>query len=204
MAVQFQDNAEPFRKPKSFTERFKDLFLNRTVSPIPEEKKGFVDKMGELFFPPEPPVRIMFDQPKAETKEPLAPMQPSPTPTSTPMPQPFPTPTLTPEGEKHTAPKWKDLVSRYFPNEEVNNALNVMFKESSGNPTGTPNVNKNGSKDYGLMQINDIHAPEIKAKFGYTMDDMLDPEKNIRVAQWLWNRFGWKPWSTAESLGLLD
>ena len=63
---------------------------------------------------------------------------------------------------------------------------------------------------YPLMQINDIHASVLKNKFGYTMEDMFDPEKNLEFAGFLYNRAlknhgnGWIDWVAAKGLGLVD
>lgn len=233
MAVQFQNGASPFQKPKSFRERFQNLFT-RTVSPIPEEedKRGFLEKVGDFFFPPTS-VKTMFREPSGvegtvkAAEAPVSTPAPTVTPTSIPTPtpkfQPFPTPTLTPEAEQYTAPKWNSLITRYFPNEQVNNALNVMFKESSGNPmkfndnvtkengvlSGVDELrdrlSKNSNIDVGLFQINYKWQKANLAEAGYTIEDMLDPDKNATFASWLQKRRGWYPWkATAESLGLLD
>ena len=76
-----------------------------------------------------------------------------------------------------------------------------MMAESSGRPNAT-NVNRNGSKDWGLFQINDIHAKDIKRVFGYEMKELLDPQKNLEVASWLWKRFGWRIWYGARKVGV--
>lgn len=102
-----------------------------------------------------------------------------------------------------TASRWSSTVSNYFPPEELSNAINVMFQESSGNPSAI-NINSNGSKDYGLYQINDIHAPRIKKTFGYSMEDLLDPVKNLEVASWLFKEQGWTPWVGARMLGIVE
>lgn len=125
---------------------------------------------------------------------------PSPMPTATPTPTnvPMPTPTLRPDIPFHN---FTPILQKYFPPEELNNAQNVVMGESSFNPWAV-NANKNGSKDYGLFQINDIHAKQIKDLFGYSMNDLFDPLKNIEVASWLWKQQGWTPWVAAKGLGL--
>jgi len=59
---------------------------------------------------------------------------------------------------------------------------------------GRTHTNKNGSVDYGLFQINDIHAKRV-AKHGWTMEDMKDCIKNIEIAHEIWVEQGWMPWS---------
>ena len=129
-----------------------------------------------------------------QVPEPVEPEKPEQTP-------------LIPRAEETTVQR-EDIVSNHFPADQINNALNVMAMESSGNTHANP-TNKNGSKDYGLMQINDIHREVIKNNFGYTMEDMFDPEKNIEVAGFLYNQSleqhgnGWLPWVAAKGLNLI-
>lgn len=42
------------------------------------------------------------------------------------------------------------------------------------------NINKNGSVDYGLMQINSIHEPKLNAR-NLSLDDLYRPEVNIQI-----------------------
>jgi hypothetical protein len=94
-----------------------------------------------------------------------------------------------------TTAKYADVVSKYFPPDEVDKALQVMHKESSGRP-GATNTNKNGTKDGGLFQINDVNIPDlIKAGFIRGRKDLYDPETNIAAAAYLYKRYGWKPWA---------
>lgn len=57
-------------------------------------------------------------------------------------------------------------------------------------------LNANGTVDYGLMQINSIHADMV----GGDLTKLLDPATNIRVAYSL-SRGGtdWTPWTTYTS-----
>ena len=69
------------------------------------------------------------------------------------------------------------------------NIERVMWCESEYNTTAI-HINKSGSIDRGLMQINDIHAPE------YTSLnlDMFNPDDNATYAIILINREGLTPW----------
>lgn len=61
--------------------------------------------------------------------------------------------------------------------------LSVMKKENGSN--GVANKNKNGTFDYGVMQINTIWLSKI-APYGYTKDDIQnDACKNIFVGTWI-------------------
>lgn len=56
------------------------------------------------------------------------------------------------------------------------------------------NINKNGSSDYGLMQINSIHEPILKAK-NLSLDDLYRPDINIQMGAMILrnclNKHGW-------------
>ena len=71
-------------------------------------------------------------------------------------------------------------------------------ENAPGNPKAIGR-NKNGSVDYGLMQINSIHLPELK-KHGIRRKDLMNSCKNIYVAAWLlrrsMNRYG-NNWAAA-------
>lgn len=63
----------------------------------------------------------------------------------------------------------------------------IGMRESGGNP-GVDNsgMNRNGSVDYGLFQINDAaHSKDIRRKFGWSMNDLRDADKNFRVMSWM-------------------
>ena len=116
-------------------------------------------------------------------------------------PTPNPTPTLIPEAPKNP---YMNLLAKYFPPHEVNNASNVMYKESSFIPDAPPHQNNDpyNSKDYGLYQGNDYWQRENLKKMNLTPQDLLDPETAIKFAAWLQKMRGWGEWSTSKSLGL--
>lgn len=58
--------------------------------------------------------------------------------------------------------------------------------ESHDNPHAI-NHNKNGSVDYGMMQINSIHLKELK-KYGVHKADLMNACKNIYTAAWLYKQ----------------
>lgn len=196
MTVQFQNNAEPFKKPKSFTERFQDLF-DRTVSPVPEDNpKGFLEKLGDLFFPPSEPIRVDFQK-----EEPLSPFgkfsMPSPTPSPTPMPQPFPIPTsasvdrIDPYPVGPETPKWSELYPKLQIKEAVIQpsvfdaitkyvkgdlkkrlALATVYQES----TGGLNLIGDDGKSFGPAHIQPGNAPSVPGFKQPTKEEAMDPE----------------------------
>lgn len=96
--------------------------------------------------------------------------------------------------------EWRDLIAKYFPKEQQQNALRIMSKENgAGDPKRVSAPNKNGSRDYGLFQLNDKAQGK---RVGYDLEQFKDPETNVRIAYQIWSEQGWRPWSTAKKLGL--
>ena len=93
---------------------------------------------------------------------------------------------------------YADLIGKYdWP---VDIAKQICAKESHGN-TEAKNWNdkhydRNGNliciSSQGLFAIACFWPKEL----GYTMDDLLIPEKNVEMAYKIWLRSGFKPWST--------
>jgi hypothetical protein len=69
----------------------------------------------------------------------------------------------------------------------------IILAESGGNPT-VIHVNKNGTKDYGLFQINSIHLKEAKEM----SLDLLNPNDNAEFAIHLIKNEGLSPWSASK------
>jgi hypothetical protein len=95
--------------------------------------------------------------------------------------------------------EWKPLVEQYFPKSEVINALRIMSAENgSGNPQVVSKPNRNGTKDFGLFQINTCHKNRVDGD----LSRLLDAETNVKIASEIYSEQGFKPWSTAKKLGL--
>jgi|GEM_PF-1396322 len=95
--------------------------------------------------------------------------------------------------------RWRPLVAKYFPANQVNNALSVMKGESGGNPNA---INDNPrTRDYsvGLFQIN-LYGGLAKSRPSEAW--LLIPENNIAYASRVWKNQGWTPWSYARKIGL--
>lgn len=60
---------------------------------------------------------------------------------------------------------------------------NIAAIESGGNPNAI-RINNNGTKDYGLMQINSIHMRRLSA-WGIHEGNILNPKINIFAGSWL-------------------
>lgn len=69
-------------------------------------------------------------------------------------------------------------------------AVAIAGAESTWNPSAT-NLNANGSTDYGLWQVNSVHATILAS------GDWRDPYSNARMAHQVWAQAGgWTPWVT--------
>lgn len=76
---------------------------------------------------------------------------------------------------------------------DVQTAYAICMAESGGDPNkDNAGLNRDGSVDYGLMQINSIHADMVGGDLGL----LLNPETNIKIAYSL-SKGGtdWTPWS---------
>jgi len=84
---------------------------------------------------------------------------------------------------------------------------NVMLRVAKAE-SGLRNIpskpNKNGTRDWGIFQINDIHKPDLirTGIINSDMNELLDPQKNFQAAQFLYKNQGLKPWySSIEKWG---
>jgi lysozyme-related protein Hpa2 len=59
----------------------------------------------------------------------------------------------------------------------------IAIVESGGRPDAT-NTNGNGSVDYGMMQINSIHLPEL-ARYGIGKADLYNGCKSVYMGAWI-------------------
>lgn len=102
------------------------------------------------------------------------------------------------------------LVRRFFPPEEVGNAMAVSRCES-GHRNVVGRRNSNGTRDYGIFQINDggtLQAALRRAGVAYASieaarDHALDPLTNVRMASVIWASRGWQPWTCAAKVGVV-
>ncbi|MDF2867743.1 MAG: trbN, partial [Gammaproteobacteria bacterium] len=64
-------------------------------------------------------------------------------------------------------------------------ALIISVLRTEGGRNGMAKSNKNGTFDYGPMQINTLWLDKIKS-FGYTAHDLqFNPCKNVEVGTWI-------------------
>ena len=89
-------------------------------------------------------------------------------------------------GEETQIPEVEDKIRQTFP-EQSDLMLKIAFWESRLDPNAT-NLNRNGSKDCGLMQVNSIH--------GYDCEWPKDVDNNLRVARKIYDTQGVTAWSS--------
>lgn len=75
----------------------------------------------------------------------------------------------------------------------------LAWQESRNRPDAT-HVNGNGSIDYGVMQINSIHLPEL-SRYGVDKVTLLEPCKNVYIAAWQLRRMMLKYGDTWTAIG---
>ena len=61
--------------------------------------------------------------------------------------------------------------------------LRAIAWQESHNKADATHANANGSTDYGVMQINSIHLPELE-RYGIRRDALMVPCKNVYIAAW--------------------
>ena len=112
-----------------------------------------------------------------------------------------PTIALTPIATTTTAPPKgcaqyvADAISAGWPADQAPTLARVMFRESSCDPLAfNRRDSNNGSR--GLMQINGVHKRWLMDT-GYidSLDDLFNPDINLRAALHLWHMVGWSAWS---------
>ncbi|HEX6886776.1 MAG TPA: hypothetical protein VF143_01620 [Candidatus Nanopelagicales bacterium] len=115
-----------------------------------------------------------------------------------------------PEGQATSTAAVRDLVVANFPAAQVGNAMAVARCESGhANRVGKPNPN--GSRDFGVFQINDAGTIQAALRaIGVPFSDIsdarakaLDPKLNVRMARAIWDARGWQPWVCAAKLKIV-
>ena len=92
--------------------------------------------------------------------------------------------------------EWQDDISLYFEDEDVREALLIVYCESSGNPNAV-NINKDNSRDVGLFQFWDNTWQWLEDKLNFT-GNRKTPSLNIKVASWLYYKSGSHHWNSSK------
>jgi len=88
-----------------------------------------------------------------------------------------------------------DAISAGWPADQAPTLARVMFRESRCIPTAYNAKDSNGGSR-GLMQINGTHKRWLM-QLGYinNLDDLYNPDINLRAALHLWSMVGWSAWA---------
>jgi len=87
-------------------------------------------------------------------------------------------------------------IVRYFPAPLVPAALKIAICESSL-ITNAKNKNSDGSRDWGVFQLNDGGTLQ---HLGGNISYALNPKWNVQAAYRLYQSRGWEPWTCAKAL----
>lgn len=71
----------------------------------------------------------------------------------------------------------------------------AVARAESGMRTDAYNFNTNDTLDYGIMQINSVHW----GKEGCSLEELVDPYKNVDCAYKIWEVSGWTAWSAVNN-----
>jgi C-type lysozyme/alpha-lactalbumin family protein len=84
------------------------------------------------------------------------------------------------------------LIDKGVPHHDANTLVCIAHHESKLKPGAINHHNSNGTKDYGLFQINSIW----KKPCGLSAKQLLDSKKNLTCAVHVYNKQGLKAWVT--------
>lgn len=90
-----------------------------------------------------------------------------------------------------------DAASFHHVNPLILRAIAIV---ESGGRTDATNTNSNGSVDYGMMQINSIHLPEL-ARYGIGKADLFDGCKSVYLGAWILRQSIERYGNTWEAIG---
>ena len=115
-----------------------------------------------------------------------------------------------PQGSSTSTGEVLELVGKYFPADQVGNAMAVARCES-GHANRVSKPNGNGSRDFGVFQINDGGTIQAALRrLGVSFSDIsdargkaLDTGMNVRMARTIWESRGWQPWVCAAKLKIV-
>jgi len=104
-----------------------------------------------------------------------------------------PTTTAAPKG---CAQYVADAISAGWPADQAPMLARVMFRESRCDPTAYNAKDSNGGSR-GLMQVNGVHKSWLlDTGFIKNLDDLYNPDINLRAALHLWRMVGWSAWAS--------
>ena len=110
-------------------------------------------------------------------------------------------PPAAPDYSRYPCDEWVDeALDAGWTHDDMPQLLGIMWRESRCQPDAIRRNARGAAVDVGLLQINQVHRPEL-AKRGFDHQDMTDPDANLWFGRVLFDwyesrgRCGWQPWS---------
>lgn len=101
-------------------------------------------------------------------------------------------PPSTPAPDLNTPEGIKQYITDVF-GDQAKIAIAIATAESGLANKRSNSMNRNGTYDWGIFQINDCHCSKID---GDCHEKLLDPKFNIEFAKRIYDDSNWYPWST--------
>ena len=92
--------------------------------------------------------------------------------------------------------KWQPTIEQYFEEEDVLQAMLIIYCESRGKPNAV-GINKDNTKDIGLWQFNDRTWKWLSDKLDIK-SSRTNPRVSPAVASWLVYNDGWHHWNSSK------
>lgn len=92
--------------------------------------------------------------------------------------------------------KWQPTIEQYFEEENVLQAMLIIYCESRGKPNAV-GINKDNTKDIGLWQFNDRTWKWLSDKLDIK-SSRTNPRVSTAVASWLVYNDGWHHWNSSK------
>ena len=92
--------------------------------------------------------------------------------------------------------KWQPTIEQYFEEEDVLQAMLIIYCESRGKPNAV-GINKDNTKDIGLWQFNDRTWKWLSDKLDIK-SSRTNPRVSTAVASWLVYNDGWHHWNSSK------
>ena len=92
--------------------------------------------------------------------------------------------------------KWQPTIEQYFEEEDVLQAMLIIYCESRGKPNAV-GINKDNTKDIGLWQFNDRTWIWLSDKLDIK-SSRTNPRVSTAVASWLVYNDGWHHWNSSK------
>lgn len=95
---------------------------------------------------------------------------------------------VSPAQHEDPVERWRPLVAREFPAQEVETAMCIIRHESGGNP----DADNPRSSASGLFQV---LGSMWASHYGVEQADLFQPVINTQIARDIWENYGWSAWS---------